>query len=245
METNTPETGKVFPHFLTGFTDADGCFYVDVAPGKLGRITPIFYITQQSPPEFNYNGPSPVLLACQDFFGVGHFIRDRRDDCYTYRINSAQHLHSKVIPHFSNAPLHSEKKRDFHIFCQICTLLAEKKKGDQIAWQQIKKLAYTLNRTSRRHQRYWSPEQAQAFKEDSKFSWDSANPARLHPEYVSGLTQGDGSFSMSFSKTGIMPIFSLGSHNLSLNLLYRLKEFFQCGQVSPVSPTYSRFVCKK
>ena len=71
--------------------------------------------------------------------------------------------------------------------------------------------------------------------------------ARFDCDYVSGLIQGDGGVSLSFRdprkrKKGIKYCFHIGQHLNSLDLLVRLKDFFQCGKIQKVSPTYYRFM---
>lgn len=260
---------QVDPGFLTGFTDADGCFYVHVDErSKQRRIKPMFCLTQQSPPGA---GASPLLQACREYFGVGHFARDKRSNCYTLRINSLKQLCDLVIPHFEAHPLYSEKRRDFAIFCKICSCLREGHHRSTSGWQDVRELAYSMNRTSSRNKLHRNKAQEAEFKRDSQnprdlqFSFHlekeflsqallfgkmesqallkSSKPSSMSGEYVSGLCQGDGTFTMCFEKKRIKPAFALGQHNLSLELLYGLVKYFSCGKVVRVSPTYSRYNC--
>ena len=61
---------------------------------------------------------------------------------------------------------------------------------------------------------------------------------RLHPWYVTGLVEGEGSFSVSFNKrrklaVGIetRPSFSVTLHRRDLPLLKALRAFFRCGAI--------------
>lgn len=61
---------------------------------------------------------------------------------------------------------------------------------------------------------------------------------KLNPMYVSGLVDGEGSFSVSFNfrkklSTGIetRPSFSISLNEKDLNLIKGLKEFFKCGGI--------------
>lgn len=55
----------------------------------------------------------------------------------------------------------------------------------------------------------------------------------LDPYFVTGYTDGDGSFSVRFRKSSdskwgykILPVFSIGAHNNNVELLEKIKEFF-------------------
>ena len=197
-----------------------------------GRIVPIFYVTQQSPAGA---GVSPLLLGLQGFFGGGHWMRDRRDNCFTLRINSLQRLQQQVLPHFLDSPLHSEKRNDLRIFSEICARLQGGAHASEGGREEIWQLAGGMNKTGlRARSRGGNVPAGEAAVGDGE---------RLPAEYVSGLCQGDGTFTMAFNPRGASPQFALGQHNLSLPLLYRLQRFFGCGRVYSVSPTYSRFVC--
>lgn len=223
----------ISPEFLSGFTESDGSFYVSVEEKRLGRIMPKFHITQQSPPG---RGPTPVLEGCRDFFGVGHYQRDKRWNCYTLTINSQWALRERVIPHFYSYPLLGEKKRDFLLFAEICHRLENKRRGDEKAWREIADLAVTMNRTSRRYRNH-SGDGGESLRKLCDFRPSPAVLPPIHPLYVSGLTQGDGGSTMCFLQRGARPQFSVTSHNLSLDTLWGLKAFFGCGNVYSASET--------
>jgi len=62
----------------------------------------------------------------------------------------------------------------------------------------------------------------------------------LNPYYVTGFVDGEGCFCVSFSpkrsfKTGweVRPSFSLSQDKKSRDILFKLKEFFGCGEIRP------------
>ncbi len=61
---------------------------------------------------------------------------------------------------------------------------------------------------------------------------------RLHPYYVTGLTEGEGSFYVGIlpRKLGnvdfeVRPSFSLTQHKRNRSVLFKLKEYFGCGSI--------------
>lgn len=130
-----PNALHLDPSFISGFVQADGCFYVH-APTistaettncthahKQRRITPSFCVTQLDSQD---GATNPLLSDIQEYFGAGHYIRDRRNGCSTYRINSIKRLLDKVIPHFDQYPLYEQKGRDYKIFREIVFKLSKK-----------------------------------------------------------------------------------------------------------------------
>lgn len=66
----------------------------------------------------------------------------------------------------------------------------------------------------------------------------NANRQVLDPNYVSGLTDGEGSFCVSLSprpklnvKWEVRPSFSISQNFRSRGVLYQIKDFFGCGSV--------------
>jgi len=62
----------------------------------------------------------------------------------------------------------------------------------------------------------------------------------LNPYYVTGFTEGEGSFYVSVSprklesvKWEVRPTFSLSQNKESRGILYQVKDFFGCGSVRP------------
>ena len=62
----------------------------------------------------------------------------------------------------------------------------------------------------------------------------------LNPYYITGFVDGEGSFSVSISpgnfknvKWEIRPSFSISQHKRSRSILFKIKDYFQCGTIRP------------
>ncbi len=62
----------------------------------------------------------------------------------------------------------------------------------------------------------------------------------LNPYYITGFVDGEGSFSISISprnfknvKWEIRPSFSISQHKKSRSILFKIKDYFQCGTIRP------------
>jgi len=62
----------------------------------------------------------------------------------------------------------------------------------------------------------------------------------LDPNYITGFVDGEGSFSVCISprnfknvKWEIRPSFSISQHKKSRSILFKIKDYFQCGTIRP------------
>ena len=211
---------EITPQFISGFVESDGCFsLIKESRGEKTFWRPTFYITQQG-----ISGPSPLLNKCAAFFGGGGIIEDKRYGCYSMRVNSRQQLEGNVLPHFLQYPLLGDKRGDFLLFQQACQLLWEG------GGKELERLSTLMNRAGPRYRGgAGRPEALRKLP-------------TLHPEYVSGLVQGDGSFYFSFllNPPRARPNFALGQHYQSKSLLGALRSFFSCGKIYQVGAHHWR-----
>jgi hypothetical protein len=115
---------------------------------KLGvRITSYFVLTQYG---LSYKTVTPFLSEIKDFFGCGHLVYHKKDNCFSFKVNSLKNLSEIIIPHFVNHPLHSEKLKDFLIFKKIVCMMKHKKHLDLNNINLIKEKAYLMNTVANR-----------------------------------------------------------------------------------------------
>lgn len=98
-------------HFIAGFTDGEGCFYLtarkrtDYACGWKFSLS--FNISQND---------KTVLLYCQKFLGCGS-IRESRPGKHVLEVSDLQHIETYIIPFFKRFQFRSVKKRrEFRVF---------------------------------------------------------------------------------------------------------------------------------
>ena len=223
-ELENAQGGQIAPEFISGLVESDGCFSL-INESRNGKPywRPTFYITQKGEGE-----PPALLQQCSNAFGGGQMIEDKRNGCYSLRINSREQLMERVLPHFHSHPLLGEKRGDFLLLQQACQLLAGGARGGG----ELGALARAMNRMGPRYR---------------QGGYKRPNPltviAPLHPQYVSGLVQGDGSFYFSFllRPPRARPAFALGQHVFSRGLLEALQAYFSCGRLYKVGETHWRW----
>jgi LAGLIDADG endonuclease len=128
---------NAFGHWLSGFTDGEGCFCLQIRAGA-GRLAP------KAPFKIGLRqDDSPTLRLIQSFFGCGNLHLDKasyrrhickgRRDCLDYVVVKVSDLASVVIPHFENYPLRAKKRNDFEIWkrgvCHIQNVISRGRAG--------------------------------------------------------------------------------------------------------------------
>jgi hypothetical protein len=113
-QTNTPVG---FESYLSGYVDGEGCFTVSVSQRTKMQtgweLRPSFSVSQ------NYNRAATLYLMA-DYFGCGTIRPDRSDKTLKYEVRSLNNLVNRIIPHFVEYPVLSEKRESFEAFRKIC-----------------------------------------------------------------------------------------------------------------------------
>lgn len=115
-----------FGHWLSGFTDGEGCFGLKWHSGNRRRTIPWadFQIVLRL-------DDRPVLKLIQSFLGCGSIFENARKartpgECpiAQFRILKIKSLAGVVVPHFDRYPLRAKKARDFVLWRTAVLLLA-------------------------------------------------------------------------------------------------------------------------
>lgn len=246
---------RLNPNYISGFTEADGCFYIsvymDVKSNTL-RLTPVFYITQDcASNHVLYNMHFTLFDSCE--LKSNMFVKRLQDHTETYSIRGLLKC-SRIIEHFTKYPLYGEKNFNFYIFSQVVTLLSEDSNDRKFTLSVIVELVYRMNTQglARRKSKedilklVWGDETMALSKVYSRveavlnsFKFNKTPP---DPWYITGLIDGDGTFNVSFtSGKRVKPTFAIGALNGSRNVLESLQNYFLCGNIYKVSERYSRY----
>ena len=113
------------PWFITGFSDAEGCFTIKVQPNaKLKtkwRVRPVFSIT------LHFKDLS-LLEVIQKILGVGKISKSGKK-AVIYAVDSIKEM-PVIINHFDNYPLITQKISDYLIFKQCFEII---KQGEHLS----------------------------------------------------------------------------------------------------------------
>ena len=134
--------------YISGFVDGEGCFCVSFSPRASLKakweIRPSFSVSQ--------NGDrAEVLVEMQKYFGCGTIRPDSSDKTLKYEVRSINDLWSKIIPHFDQYPLLSQKKVSFQLFRKICEIMKNRQHKAEDIIIQCMEYAEQMNHGKRKY----------------------------------------------------------------------------------------------
>lgn len=126
--------------WLSGFTDAEGCFNVSItANGKysLGHVIKIRYLLDQK--------NSSILLVIQNLFGFGKVtLRSKTDGVYRYTVTGFKSVND-VISYFKVFPLLTKKAQSLQKWSAIHDIVSNKLHLSEEGLAQIRILQKQIN----------------------------------------------------------------------------------------------------
>jgi len=218
------------PWFLSGFTDAEGCFSIGIRPdAKLKikwRVLPVFIIKL-------HKKDLSILEDIKKTLHIGK-IRKSGENCVQYVVESFKEL-QVIVNHFDNYPLVTAKVSDFLLFKQCFEMI---KNGEHLTEEGLLKIV-TLKSSLN-----WgiSDKLTKAFpivipvnRLEYKFK------GIPDPFWIAGFTSGDGSFQIRLRKLNtnigyrVSLLYSFHLHIRDLDVLKGLATYFSSNSKNLIS----------
>ena len=215
-------TTKLDPNWITGFTDAEGCFTVSLSKlfNKKWRAIVSFEINL-------HIKDIEILYLIKIFFGVGNIYSSEKRSSCVYRVTNIEDLIDVIIPHFTKFTLLTEKYSDFILWSKVVELMSLKQHLTSKGFKTILTYYASINKGI-------SDSVSKAFSDIKPANRTKpVLPHTLNPYWVSGFTAGDGGFSIGIRAiTGqIYFRFHIAQHSRDILLMNLLITFFKCGKV--------------
>lgn len=219
---NKTKTHSISPWFISGYTDAEGCFNVSLQRNPNGK----FYIRPQFQIQV-HSRDKGLLMQIQDHWGgIGNIYNN--SDNSKFMIRSLDHI-LKIITHFSNYPLITQKKADFILFKQIIDKIVKGEHLSAKGLQEIVNIKASLNLGL-----------SDSFKTIFPNTLPVTRPlieniTIAHPEWMAGFVSGEGCFLVEMSKyggdklEGVSLTFKVSQLLRDELLLRSFISFFGCG----------------
>lgn len=137
---DTPVSVTLQDAWLSGFTDAEGCFNVSITSNAryaLGRVIKMRYLLDQK--------NSAILLVIQNIFGFGKVtLRSKTDGVYRYTITGFKSMND-VISYFKLFPLLTKKALSFEKWLAIHNIVSNKLHLSEEGLAQVRVLQKQIN----------------------------------------------------------------------------------------------------
>ena len=212
----------ISPWFISGYSDAEGCFNVGLQKNPNGKfyVRPSFQIKVHSRDNL-------LLMQIKDYLGgIGNIYSNTNDSKFTVR--SLDDI-LKIITHFDNYPLITQKKADFILFKQIILKVVEGEHLSAKGLQEILNIRASINL---------------GISDSLKTIFPNTVPVARplienitvpHPEWMAGFVSGEGCFLIQMAKygkdklDGVSLSFKVSQHLRDELLLRSFISFFGCG----------------
>lgn len=141
---------RKLPSYISGYVDGEGSFNISFSP------RPKLLVGWETRPSFSvsqHKKRSYVLTLIKMYFGCGNIREDRRYGIHVFETRSLKDIVEKILPHFEQYPLLSEKQKDVLYYKKICQLMMDGKHLEKDGFKTILSLSRQIN-TSFENRKY-------------------------------------------------------------------------------------------
>lgn len=171
-----------------------------------------------------------LLRFIQDQLGgIGRIVPNGKN-AYSFRVNSLKDVLNKVVPHFDNYPLISQKLADFLLWKKVLVMMQKGEHLTDAGIKEIVNIRATINTGL-------SPVLKAGFLQASPVLRPLVERQLIpHEAWLSGFTSGEGSFLISMSKSTmklgyrIQLVFTISQHTRDEKLLKSFIDYLGCGR---------------
>jgi hypothetical protein len=213
------------PYFITGFTDAEGCFYIRISQNNnysTGWVVELSY-------KLGLDQKDRALLELIiPYLGVGK-IRSQGNGIINLQVSSIKGL-AAIMDHFDKFPLISQKLADYLLFKQAFELVSRKEHLTMEGLQKIVNIKASMNLGLSDKLKAAFPDYIPVHRPlvlDQKIK---------DPYWLAGFVGGDGSFIIHIHKSSSHKIgfavklkFQITQHTRDTQLMKSLIEYLDCG----------------
>lgn len=221
---------SINPWFMTGFTDAvrrPGCFLLQVRNRNNSWYVEARFDISLHKKEL------ALMKQIQDYFGGAGGINVHGEDSYQYTISSIKEINERVLPHFDNYPLITQKYSDYLLFKEGIYVINSKNNLTREEFiEKIVRIKASMNKG--------------LLSDKLKTSFPNIVPThRLkvesqipHPQWVAGFTSGEGCFMIKTSVIrkaklgyGVQLSFQITQNERDIELIKSLVSYLGCGRL--------------
>jgi hypothetical protein len=228
LHTSTFNSASLNPWFITGFSDAEGCFMIifNKKGQKNYQVQLIFQI------HLHKKDLSLLEKIKSSLGGVGSI--SKKSTSIQWKVSSQKDL-QVIVDHFDKYPLISQKAADYMLFKQAFNLILSKGHLSPEGLQKLVAIKASINKGL--------PESLKtAFPHVTSVPRPLVKDTEIKdPYWLAGFVSGEGCFYIQIfkdhTKTGftVRLRFGIGQHSRDAELLKSLINYLGCGQCYPRS----------
>lgn len=218
---------NINPNFVSGFTDAEGSFYVSIYKDK--NLKTGWRIQAWFSLGLHYKDSNLLNSIKLGFLGVGNIYLNK-NGTLIYSIGSLKDLINIIIPHFEKYPLLTQKRSDFEFLKMIVELMNRKEHLTISGLRKILSIRASMNNGL-------TKVLEESFPGISPVPRPTVSDQKIQePNWLAGFSSGDSCFDIKIRKsethkTGTQVIlrFKISQHGRDKILLGLIVNYFKCG----------------
>lgn len=131
------------PYWITGFTDAEGCFFAALKKDNRYKVG---YQIQLGFQIGLHNKDKALLEEIKLFFNCGETYYYNNKNIGRFTVRSLNSINNIIIPHFEKYPLLTQKHADFLLWKSIVNIMHKKEHLDLKGFTKILNIKASLNK---------------------------------------------------------------------------------------------------
>ena len=127
------------PYWLSGFTSAEGCFFIQISKAKTKQgeaVNLVYQLTQHTRDE-------QLMRSILKYLDCGGIYKNRT--WFDLKVTKYRDIADKIIPLFKKYPILGVKALDFADWCKVAEMMKYKKHLTEEGLEQIKKIKTGTN----------------------------------------------------------------------------------------------------
>ena len=128
------------PYWLSGFTSAEGCFFIQISKAKTKQgeaVNLLYQLTQHTREE-------QLMCSILKYLDCGGIYKNRT--WLDIKVTKYRDIADKIIPFFKKYPILGVKTLDFVDWCEVAEMMKDKKHLTKDGLEKIKKITAGMNR---------------------------------------------------------------------------------------------------
>lgn len=215
------------PWFLTGFSDGEACFIINIYKSNKHEAG---WGARAAFQLGLHKKDLPILSSIKDYFGVGNISIKAANSC-VYSVQAIKDL-DVILNHFDKYPLITKKHADYLLFKMAINLIKEKAHLNPEGLRKLVAIRASLN---------WglpSPLEA-AFPNTMPYPRpDVLNIKIKEPQWLAGFASAEGCFLVRITTSAthrgghrVILVFKLVQHSRDEDLMRCLIDYLGCGNI--------------
>lgn len=203
------------PDFVTGLTDAEGCFTVRIWENKRTKFKRNVQLDFKIKMLEN---ETELLSMIRSFFNCGILWHYRKDGTVWFRVQDISSIKNNIIPHFLKYPLRGTKYLDFLSFKKAFDIIERKEHLTEKGMNKLYNLSKGMNTGRDFTLNLYSPNHTQENNNDY---------IPINGHYVNGFITGDGCLNLNQVKLFGTMYLSISQHKNNRLLMESIAKYFE------------------